>query len=124
MNPLDVIDICCPSTSRSTVQDEVDLPQEHLNPFISSPQQSFNGENDFFQLKEEDSTKEVMKQLTQVREDLKKIKTISSKEKTQINSMLLLLRGEVISMKNSDASPKKRKLILSKFRPVRKSADV
>jgi hypothetical protein len=127
LSPSDILDICCPSTSRSTIveEDTKELEQDFLleSPFVLiPPQQKFGAEKQFAELKDEDSTKALMEQLTQVREDLKKVPTLSTKDKSQINSMLLLLRGEVSNKKNSHG--RKKKLNLSKFRSGKGSKKV
>ena len=65
-----------------------------------------------------------MEQLTQVREDVKKVPALSKKDKSQINSMLLILWSEVCNKKNSHGSSKKLKLNLSKFRSGKGSKKV
>lgn len=129
LNTEDLIDICCPSKSRSTVVDDDDLKDKDMDvgaPFVIIPHH-FDPDDEPIELKHDPSTQALMKQLTQVRDDLKKIQNLASKDKSQLNSMLLLLRGEVNSKKNKDGTTKKsplRHLQLQRFRNSKKTADV
>jgi hypothetical protein len=140
LTPSDIFDICCPSTtSRSTVDfiggnessSDLDLLHSHGtgSSFALIPPQAsaIETEKKFAEMKQGESTKAIMDQLTKVHEDLRKVSTLSTKDKSQINSMLLLVRGEVINKKSSDGISKKIKKNLSKkFRPGKKqrAADV
>ena len=145
LNASDVIDICCPSTSRATVDSEetsqkLEIEDDDHNqllegddsPFIIVPQ---HNANKFAELNSKGSASAVMTHLTQVQEDLKKVKMLSSNDKAQINNMLILIRVEVSNKMNTNkaqvnrgSTPKSKSFLhlkthlSSKFR--KKTADV
>lgn len=114
---MDFIDFCCPSKSRSVV--ELDDVQK----YSAEEEKGIIVEtiNDVESDSSEKSTNQVkilMDKLMEIREDLKNIPNVSSREKSQLSTTLLLLRGEVSKMKLKERSDANRfKLSLPKSLP-------
>lgn len=117
MDRMDFIDFCCPSKSRSVI--ELDDVQK----YSAEEEKGIIVEtiNDVESDSSEKSTNQVkilMDKLMEIREDLKNIPNVSSREKSQLSTTLLLLRGEVSNMKLKERSDADRfKLSLPKSLP-------
>jgi hypothetical protein len=117
MDRMDFIDFCCPSKSRSVI--ELDDVQK----YSAEEEKGIIVEtiNDVESDSSEKSTNQVkilMDKLMEIREDLKNIPNVSSREKSQLSTTLLLLRGEVSNMKLKERSDANRfKLSLPKSLP-------
>lgn len=116
---MDFIDFCCPSKSRSVI--ELDDTQKYSakeeNGIIVA---TINDVDSDSTEKSTNPVKNLMEKLLEVREDIKSIPNLSSREKSQLSTTLLLLRGEVSNIKLKERSEVNRfKLSLPKSLPRR-----
>jgi len=120
MDRMDFIDFCCPSKSRSVIE----LDDVHKNTVEEEHDIIVTTINDVESDSSDKSTNQVknlMGKLMEFREDLKSISELSSREKSQLTTTLLLLRGEVnnIKLKEKRSDVHRFKLSLPKSLPTR-----
>lgn len=118
MDRMDFIDFCCPSKSRSVVDlDDIQkntVEEEHDFHVTTI----YDVESDSSE-KSTNQVKNLMDKLIELREDIKNIPDISSRERSQLSTTLLLLRGEVnnIRLKERKSDVNRFKLTLPKSLP-------
>ena len=118
MDGMDFIDFCCPSKSRSVI----DLDDVQKNASEEDHDIIVTTINDVESDSTEKSTNQVknlMDKLMEFRDDLKSIQDLSSREKSQLSTTLLLLRGEVnnIKLKERKSEVNRFKLSLPRSLP-------
>lgn len=121
---MDFLDFCCPSKSRSVV--DLDDIHSHKNEDegtsrigVSMTHDSESDERVEGQNEDTPSVavKNLMDKLMGFRDELRKIPDLSAEEKSRLNVMLLLLRGEVSNVRIKDRNINKFKLNLPKSLP-------